>query len=475
MQSTDTYSKQVRTVLGIELLILIAIVSVAVIFWTSVCGEDWGSCVGKTESAPVWFLILSVVRPFVMTPTFLMAIIGGEAFGPYLGALLASLGNTLSCLLLYLPAKYFGKIYVKPFLSTNLPAMWRLIRTQDYKVILLARCLPIFHFDLFSIVFGVLDFRFKSIVLMTFLGSLPEALMFARIAGDPSSPKLSATAGSLTLYVLVAFAILLLYEIIIRRHGSSLWKQLVGVYRELLFELRANNEIMKRHEFSGEKPPVILLYGFFSSRRSLAVMERILSSRGYEVMSFNLGGMFGVFFTRGIKETARFIDIKIRRQISRHNFKSIKLVAHSKGGLVALWWLLKLGGSDYCRQLICMATPFTGSRLTYLALVTPLGLFWRDVWQMRPGSEFLAELHALDVPKDLKIYCIHSENDGVATGERGMFHSANDHGNIHSVPMNHLGHFEFLYRRDVGDMLAKLLRESEEDEEASEKNAAPPP
>ena len=69
-----------------------------------------------------------------------------------------------------------------------------------------------------------------------------------------------------------------------------------ALYRELLEELRENNELIKRTSFTRKKTPILLLYGFFSSRNCLMTTERILTNRGHDVVSFNLGGLFGVFF-----------------------------------------------------------------------------------------------------------------------------------------------------------------------------------
>jgi triacylglycerol lipase len=389
----------------------------------------------------------------------ILALIAGDAYGPYWGTLITASGLTLSCAILYFPAKYLGKIHIKPFLSSNLPAMWKFIRTQDYKVVFITRFIPLFPFDIFSILFGIADFRFKSVIIGTFFGSLAESYMFARLV-DPSASLLTQTAKSLTMFGFIALAPLLIYEIFERKKGSSLWNRVRNMYREFVFEIRANNEIVHRQTYSKEKIPVILLYGFFSSRRSLTVLERILQARGFQVMSFNLGGLFGVFFTRGISETARFIDTKIRRQIHRHDFKKVHIVAHSKGGLVAMWWLLKLGGHRVCDKLITMGTPFKGSWLTYLAIISPLGFFWPDVWQMRPGSSFLKDLHGTTVPRSLRVHCLYSLKDRVTPGTAGLFEpTARPEGKITPIPMHHISHFEFLYRRDVGDVLTKLLLE----------------
>ena len=454
-----SYIKQVKTVFLIEATIIFVLGSFAYIFWTNMCGDyGWSSCLGESSAAPIWFVVYSIIRPILATPTMIIALIAGDAFGPFWGTILSAMGITVSCMVLYLPAKYIGKIYVKPFLSANLPAMWRLMRTQDFKVICITRWIPFFPFDLLSIIFGVADFRFKSVLIGTFIGVLPECYMFANIAGEPTASAIKSVIYSLTMMSGAVLVPLLLYEIISRKRGSSMWNRLRGVYRELVFEIRANNEIVRRNTYDPSKTPVILIYGFFSSRRALAVLERILQARGFQVMSFNLGGLFGVFFTKGIRETAEFIDRKIRSQCERHGFKKVHIVSHSKGGLVAVYWLLKLGGYKYCDKLVTMGTPFKGTMWTYLALSTPLGFIWRDVWQMRPGSEFLKELHEFDLPDDTMIYNLYSKKDRVATGEKALFESPHNHGSIVPVPMHHVSHFEFLYRRDVGDVVAAILK-----------------
>ena len=141
--------------------------------------------------------------------------------------------------------------------------------------------------------------------------------------------------------------------------------------------------------------------------------------------------------------------------------------------MVALWWLLKLGGHRYCDKVITMGTPFTGSILTYLGLITPLGLLWRDIYQMRPGSSFLRSLAAAPVPSSLSIYCLHSESDRVARGRAGIFRPETPSPQITPIPMNHISHFEFLYRRDVGDTISRLLKD-ESGQEAAPLIASPP-
>lgn len=452
-----SYAKQVRVVVLVELALLAFAFGVGTIFWTHLCDETLASCVANGPVAgPLTFLLLCLIRPFVFTPLLFAAVIGGKAFGTAGGTILTSIGALLSALVVFGIAKYVGRRLVKPWLRSNLPATFKFIRSQDYKIVLALRLIPILPFDLMSFVFGALDFRFRQVMIWTFIGSLPEAYLFAKLV-DPTDTLLGATLKSLGVLGSCLIAPLIFFEYLSRKKGTGLWQTCKAMWSEIHYEVQSNNDIVRRQTFDPEKTPVLLLYGFFSSRRAVTVLERMLTTRGHQVLSFNLGGLMGTFFTRDILETANFIDYKVKRQIERHGFKKVHVVAHSKGGMVALWWVLKLGGSKYCDRVVTMGTPYKGSNLTYLALVTPLGLIWRDVGQMRPGSMFLKSLHDVEVPDDVKIFCMHSAKDRVASGQAGIFRPRRNAGQVQAVAMDHISHFEFLYRRDVGDMISRLL------------------
>ncbi len=456
----DFYRRQIKTVLLIELLIIAVLCLISFGSLHGLCGTSWQSCLGNPDYALSSFFMLSIVRPLLIWPNFYLSLAAGDAFGPVMGTLLMAFGSMLSTLVVYLPGIYLGKKLVQGWLSSNLPETYRLMKTQDYKIVFITRLIPVFPFDLCSLLYGVAGFRPRSVILATLIGVLPEAFLFARLPGRPDSGIIANTFESLLIFAGAVLVPLLFYEFLSRKSGSSLWNRSLRMYRELVYEIQTNNDIAKQRVYHNRSTPVILLYGFFSSRRALTVIERQLTSRGMQVMSFNLGGLLGVFFTRGIPETAAFLDQKIRRQIERNGFQKVHIVGHSKGGLVALWWLLMHGGEKYCDRLITLGTPYRGSILTYLALITPLGLFWRDVWQMRPGSEFIKRLHALKIPDHLKIFCFFSDRDRVARGTKGLFRPQTDITNVTAVPMHHVSHFEFLYRRDVGDHIAKILKEA---------------
>ncbi len=427
-------------------------------FWHVWCPEGIENCLGEGKLAPAHYLLLSLIRPFTFTPHVFSAYLAARSFSEFDAIILSAVASTLSAIPLYGLSWLVGKNLVVPWMSHNLPSTLRLIRSQDFKLIFATRLIPIFPFDMVSALSGAFTLNFKRFIVFTFLGILPECL-FVTLMSAPKITVLGWTVNALGLVATLILAPLMVMEWYSRKSGRSLWATLKAAYREIIAEASLNNQIVKRNKIDSTKTPVLLIYGFFSSRRTLNVLERQLVNAGFDVLSFNLGGMFGTFFTQGVTETAAFIDYKIKRQMERHGFQKIHVVAHSKGTLVAYWWLLKLGGSKYCDKLIAMASPCSGSYYTYLALVTPLAFFWRDMWQMRPGSSFLRLLRDSEVPANLKICAMYSENDKLARGAQGLFRPLKGAENITVVGMHDYGHFDFILKRGAIREIIKILKD----------------
>ena len=452
-------SKQIKIVVAIELAMLLGFGLYLGFFWGSLCSGGAEACFGTHPVfGPMMFLLVGALRPLILTPLVVVSALGGLAFGPLVTSLVGTLGATLATMLVYYPARWIGERWVRPWLAANLPDTWKLIQTQDYKVVFAARWIPLFPFDLMSIIFGLLGFRQKSVLWATAIGVAPEIYLVAMTTvHDPGGTAQTATVvGSLTALTLLSIVPLLAAEFINRRAGDSLLGRLRRAWGELTSEVVLRNSLIGEPTYTGTKPPVLLLYGFFSSRRAVETMTVMLSQRGYEVMSFNLGGLLGVFNTRNIIDVARSLDELVRSECATHNIKRIRVVAHSKGALVAMWWLTRLGGYRYCDTIITMGAPFRGSILTYLALPTPLSFWWRDLWQMRPNSEFLRSLSDAALPGGVELYCMVSEKDRVVRGLRGVYGPSAGKERVHTLWETE-EHFSYLDSPHVADKIAGIL------------------
>ncbi|MBP6218807.1 MAG: alpha/beta fold hydrolase [Oligoflexales bacterium] len=452
----DHHNKQLRFLLMALSVVAFFALSLFALFWGNLCDDSFSSCLAQKNLSPVEFLTLSFFRPFFFTPISVISVMAGNSFGPWLGTLYTALGGLATCFLVFSFGKLGGKRYVKPWLYANLPQTYRFVKRHDWKVVLAMRFIPIFPYDFCSLVFGLLDFRWRPALVLSLLASLPELYFFSKM-GDPSETW--ANSSLQTLFWL-SFAMLspgIISEFLSRKEGKSMWVQLKAMWRELIFEIRLHNLVLRDRRHDPKKTPVLLLYGFFSSRRTLTYLELYLESKGYEVLNFNLGGLFGVFSTNSILEAAENVDVKLKRLLEIHQIKKIHIVAHSKGGLVAFWWLIKHQGQRHCDKLITLGTPFHGSYLSWLAILTPFGLLFRDVWDMRPGSTFLQQLQVVHLPRKLRLYNFYSKKDFVSRGEEGVYTPLHHKEQVIPVEVHDVGHEQFLRKKSVGEQIVKVL------------------
>lgn len=449
------YLKQFRIVLLMELAFFASIVGLVAKFWHNFCGGEISSCLARSQLGEGTFLLLSVFRPFLITPVNIFAVFAGDRFGIFWGTFLTAFGAALSCAVLFGIGRSVGVRTIRPWLSSNLPMTYKFLQSQDWKIILASRFIPLVPYDLLSLFYGLFTLNWRFVLPLSFLASIPEIFIFADF-GAPTTTMTGALFKTLSVVCLFFLSPGMILEYLSRKQGSGMWVRLKEMWTEIVFEIRMSNIVIREQKHDPKKIPVFLVYGFFSSRKTLTVLGHLLERRGYEVITFNLGGLFGVFSTKGIPETADSINTKLNRYITQHKIDKLNIIAHSKGGLVAFWWLLQLNGHRHCNKLITLGTPFEGTYLTWFSFLTPIGFFMPDMWQMRPGSSFLEGLRNMIIPEHLNIFNIYSEKDSIAQGERGILKSKS-YKQIHPIAMHHVFHEDFLKRRDVCDTLAYIL------------------
>ncbi|MGC4000218.1 MAG: alpha/beta fold hydrolase [Anaeromyxobacter sp.] len=216
--------------------------------------------------------------------------------------------------------------------------------------------------------------------------------------------------------------------------------------------------VVKRTDFSRCRRPVLLLHGFFTSRRTFDVLERRLRRDGYGVFTLDLGGLGRTLNTRGIDDLADYVRAKVERIYARNpTLGPLLIVGHSKGGLVASYYVKKLGGWRRTRAVVTLGTPHNGTPVAYLG--APIGFFARSLWQMVPGSPFLRRLASGPWPAQVRLTSIWSREDGSAPYPAAVLET-------HDLP--HLGnvevrggHHAFLSRRSVYDAILRELRLAE--------------
>ncbi|MEU3053381.1 lipase family alpha/beta hydrolase [Streptomyces griseus] len=136
-------------------------------------------------------------------------------------------------------------------------------------------------------------------------------------------------------------------------------------------------------------PPVVLLHGFIDNRSVFVLLRRALIRNGQDqghhrhrhLESLNYSPL-----TRDIRAAAGLLGRHVEEICARTGHHRVDIVGHSLGGLIARYYVQRLGGDRRVRTLVTLGTPHGGTAVAPGAGVHPI------VRQMRAGSSVIEEL-----------------------------------------------------------------------------------
>ncbi|MFG3134926.1 alpha/beta fold hydrolase [Streptomyces sp. NPDC048211] len=130
------------------------------------------------------------------------------------------------------------------------------------------------------------------------------------------------------------------------------------------------------------RPPVVLLHGFIDNRSVFVLLRRSLARHGWHHLeSLNYSPL-----TCDIRTAAELLGRHIEEICARTGHHEVDIVGHSLGGLIARYYVQRLGGDRRVRTLVTLGTPHGGTSAAPLAGAHPI------VRQMRSGSAPIEEL-----------------------------------------------------------------------------------
>ncbi|MER5279687.1 alpha/beta fold hydrolase [Streptomyces sp. NPDC002809] len=130
------------------------------------------------------------------------------------------------------------------------------------------------------------------------------------------------------------------------------------------------------------RPPVVLLHGFIDNRSVFVLLRRSLARHGRNrPESLNYSPL-----TCDIRTAAELLGRHIEEICARTGHHEVDIVGHSLGGLIARYYVQRLGGDRRVRTLVTLGTPHGGTAVAPLAGAHPI------VRQMRSGSGPIEEL-----------------------------------------------------------------------------------
>ncbi|MFL6239953.1 MAG: esterase/lipase family protein [Actinomycetes bacterium] len=127
--------------------------------------------------------------------------------------------------------------------------------------------------------------------------------------------------------------------------------------------------------------PILLLHGMVDNRSIFTLLRRGLRRRGFgRIVAINYSVL-----THDIPSAARSLAGRVERVCAETGYERVHIVGHSLGGLIARYYVQRLGGDERVHTLVCLGTPHGG---THAARLLPR----RIAGQLRTDSDVIAEL-----------------------------------------------------------------------------------
>jgi triacylglycerol lipase len=194
--------------------------------------------------------------------------------------------------------------------------------------------------------------------------------------------------------------------------------------------------------------PILLVHGIVDNHSIFALMEHALRRRGFRNLSWFDYGLR----TRDVRQAANDLGMAIEKLTAASGYERIHVIGHSLGGLIARYYVQRLGGDQLVHTLITLGTPHSGTLLAHAGRVHPL------VRQLSPGSELLAELAEPAANCRTRFLAFYSDLDHVVVPSRN---GRIDHPDLQAsnIAVRGVGHLSMPNNGRIAFDIASALRQ----------------
>jgi triacylglycerol lipase len=127
--------------------------------------------------------------------------------------------------------------------------------------------------------------------------------------------------------------------------------------------------------------PILLVHGMVDNRSIFTLLRRGLRRRGFgRVLTLNYSPL-----TNDVRTAAERLAAHVELLCAETGFERVHVIGHSMGGMIARYYVQRLGGDERVHTLVTLGAPHTG---TLAAHLVPSRL----ARQLRPDSDVVAEL-----------------------------------------------------------------------------------
>jgi pimeloyl-ACP methyl ester carboxylesterase len=195
--------------------------------------------------------------------------------------------------------------------------------------------------------------------------------------------------------------------------------------------------------------PVLLVHGIVDNRSIFALLARALRRRGFGVVhAVNFSVLTA--FTGDIRVAARELGHHVERICASTGADRVHIVGHSLGGLMARYYVQRLGGDARVDTLVTLGTPHRGSLVAHFLPPT------RVPQQLRPGSDLVRELDEPAPGCRTHVVAVWSKQDQLIIPQSAarLEHPDLD---VSEVVLEHVGHLSMTIDPDVVHLVTRLL------------------
>ncbi|MDD7938620.1 alpha/beta fold hydrolase [Actinomycetospora lutea] len=195
--------------------------------------------------------------------------------------------------------------------------------------------------------------------------------------------------------------------------------------------------------------PVLLVHGIVDNRSIFALLARALRRRGFGVVhAINFSVLTA--FTGDIREAARELGHHVERLCAGTGSDRVHVVGHSLGGLIARYYVQRLGGDTRVDTLVTLGTPHEGSLIAHFLPPTPVPV------QLQPGSDLLRELEEPAPDCRTRFLAVWSRQDQLIIPQRAARLTHPDL-QVTEIELEHVGHLSMTIDPEVVHLVTRLL------------------
>jgi len=142
--------------------------------------------------------------------------------------------------------------------------------------------------------------------------------------------------------------------------------------------------------------PVLLVPGWSLNRASMLLLAQRLEAAHRPALAIDLPP------TLDVAKAAAVVESAAGELARATQSEKIDVIAHSRAGLVARWWIQKRGGDRLVERLVTLGSPHGGTKIAaFLPHDVALDFF--------PGGRVVRELAAAPLPESVRFVAVNAE------------------------------------------------------------------